>query len=191
MYSPAAWSHVAGVGVEPVEVQPLVLAGVLHAGLAQVVQDHGGEVLLLAAPPARVTVPSDVVVGGGEHAVGREALDRERAAHADALVVLVGLVVERLGVGVAGDGGVDLLAGHAFLDVRVVGDGLEGDVRHALVDEALADVAVGLVGGRHLAGQLGFLLDALGRVGQQVVGVLGGHQAGAGQGQGDAAGVAW
>ena len=83
-------------------------------------------------------------------------------------------------------------ARHAFLDVRVVGDGLERDVRHALVDEALADVArrSGTSGGM-LAGQLRFLLDALGRVGQQVVGILGGHQAGAGQGQGHAAGVAW
>ena len=106
------------------------------------------------------------------------------------LVVFVGLVVERFGFGVAGDGRVDLLARHAFLDVRVVGDGLERDVRHALVDKALADVAFGLVLGRHLAGQFGFLLDALRRVGQQVVGILRGHQARARQRQGDAAGVA-
>ena len=81
---------------------------------------------------------------------------------------------------------------HAFLDVRVVGDGLEGDVRHALVDEALADVAFGRsTRGGMLAGELRLLLDAFGRVGQQVVGVLGGHEAGAGQGKGDPAGVAW
>ena len=43
--------------------------------------------------------------------------------------------------------------------------------------------------GRHLAGQFRFLLAALGRVGQQVVGILGGHQPRAGQRQGDAAGV--
>ncbi len=41
----------------------------------------------------------------------------------------------------------------------------------------------------HLAGQFGLLLDPFGRVGQQVVGKLRGHQARAGQGQGDAAGV--
>ena len=47
---------------------------------------------------------------------------------------------------------------------------LERDVRHALVDEALADVACRSVcSGGTLAGQLGFLLDALGRVGEQVV----------------------
>ncbi len=64
---------------------------------------------LLCGLPARLTVPSVVLVGGGEHPVRREALDRERPADADALVVLVGLVVEHLGLGVAGDGGVDLL----------------------------------------------------------------------------------
>ena len=63
-----------------------------------------------------------ILVGGGQHAVRRQALDGERPGHPDALLVLVGLVVERLGLGVAGDGGVDLLAGHALLDVRVVGD---------------------------------------------------------------------
>ena len=44
--------------------------------------------------------------------------------------------------------------------------------------------------GRHLAGEFRFLLDALGRVGQQVVGIFRSHQARASQGQGDAAGVA-
>ena len=65
------------------------------------------------------------------------------------LVVLVRLVEERLGLGVPGDRRVDLLARHAFLDVRVVGDDLERDVRHTLVDEALADVALrSCTGGR-------------------------------------------
>jgi hypothetical protein len=98
--------------------------------------------------------------------MGRQALHREWPAHPHGLVVFIGLVVERFGVGVAGDGGVDLLARHALLDIRVVGDGFERDVRHSLVDEALFDVAFGLVFGRSLAGQFRFLLDALGRVGQ-------------------------
>ena len=63
-------------------------------------------------------------------------------------------------------------------------------MRYALVDEALADVIFGLVFGRHLAGEIRFLLDAFGRVGQQVVGIPGSHEAGARQRQGDAAGVA-
>ena len=94
---------------------------------------------------------------GREDAVRREALDGERPGDADALVVLVRLVVEQLGVGVARDRRVDLLARHAFFDVRVVRDRLQRDVRHALVDEALPDVVVGLVLRRDLAGDLGFL----------------------------------
>jgi hypothetical protein len=38
-----------GVRVEPVEAQPLFLHGVLHACLLEIVQNHRGEVLLLAA----------------------------------------------------------------------------------------------------------------------------------------------
>jgi len=38
----------------------------------------------------------------------------------------------------AGDGGGDLLARHPFVDVGVVGDGLERDVRHRLVLEPAA-----------------------------------------------------
>ena len=79
-------------------------------------------------------------VAAGQHPVRRQALDGERPGHADARRVLVGLVVEQLGVGVAADGGVDLGARHALVDVGVVGDRLQRDVRHALVDEALADV---------------------------------------------------
>ena len=88
--------------------------------------------------------------------VRREALDRERAGDADGLVVLIRLVVQRLRLGMAGDGRVDLLPRHALLDVRVVGDGLERHVRHTLVDEALADVALGLVRRRDLAGEFRF-----------------------------------
>ncbi len=119
----------------------------------------------------------------------RQALDRERPADPHPLVVLVGLVVERLGVGVAHDRPVDLFAGHALPDVGVVGDRLEHDVRHAPVDEALADVALGPVVGRCAAGQLGFLADAFLRVGEEVVGVLRRHQAGARQRQRDTRGV--
>ena len=76
------------------------------------------------------------------------------------------------------------------VDFGVVGDGLEGDVGHALVDEALADVAAGLVqGSAFWPVRSASLPDAFGRVGQEVVGVAGGHEAGAGQGEGDAGGV--
>ena len=80
---------------------------------AQVVQDHGGEVLrglgLLAGDRAVH------VLVGGEDAMGREALHGEGAGDAHALVVLVGLVVEELGVGGAGDAVVDLLLALAAL----------------------------------------------------------------------------
>src|SRR5271165_6836532 len=38
----------SGIGLEPVEVQPFPLAGVLHARLSEVLQDHGCEVLCTA-----------------------------------------------------------------------------------------------------------------------------------------------
>jgi hypothetical protein len=44
---------------------------------------------------------------GGQHTVRREALDGEGASDADALVVFVGLIVDQLGVGAAGDAGVN------------------------------------------------------------------------------------
>ena len=90
----------------------------------------------------------------------REALDRERARYADAPRVLVRLVVEQLGLGVPLDRRVDLLARHPFPDVRVVRDRLQRDVRHALVDEPLAYITVGLVFRRHFAGELCFLPHA-------------------------------
>jgi hypothetical protein len=58
----------------------------------------------------------------------REALDSERPADADLLGVVVGLVEELLEFGVSVDRGIDLRAGHAFFDVRVVRYGLESDV---------------------------------------------------------------
>ena len=56
------------------------------------------------------------------------------------------------------------------VDVRVVGDGLEGDVGHGLVDEAGLESFVGVLEG--------------------VVIEAGGHQPHLGQGDGDAGGVA-
>ena len=84
-------------------------------------------------------------------------------------------------------GFLELLPDH--VDLGVVGDGLQGDVGDALVHEALADV---VVRGRFrggLAGNPGFLDLAVAAVGEQVVGVAGPHDAGAGQREGDAGGV--
>jgi hypothetical protein len=228
-----------GEGFQTLELDALALLGVLDARGAQVVEDDGHEVLRLARLLGG-NLPVHVLVGG-EDAVGREALHGEGAGDAHRLVVLVGLVVEQLGVGGAGDAGVDLLltlaprlppgrmqrrgllwprsagrtgnlplcpvlaqqpvqfAGQPLqfrlparmnrVDLGVVGDGLERDVRHALVDEALADIAGGGQAGRRLPAEFRLFPRAGGRIGQQVIGIAGGHEAGARQGDGDAAGV--
>ena len=64
-----------------------------------------------------------------------------------------------------------------LVDLGVVGDGFQGDVRHALVDEALADIAVrGRFGGRALR-DLGFLPLPFGAVGEQIPGIARAHDA--------------
>ena len=75
------------------------------------------------------------------------------------------------------------------VDLGVVGDRLQRDVRHALVDEALADIVVGRRVGGGVAGELGFLRAALAAVGEQIPRIARRHQARAGERQRDAAGV--
>src|SRR5207249_7858997 len=59
----------------------------------------------------------------------------------------------------------------------------------ALVDETFSDVVVGLVLGRNLAGDVGFLLHAFRRVGEQIVRIACRHEPRAREGQRDAARV--
>jgi hypothetical protein len=99
----------AGVGIEAVKLKPLLLERVLDRGLAQVVDDHVVELAGAGGVILCGTLGLGKLLVGAEDAVRREALDGERAGHADALVVLVGLVVEYLGLRVPGDGLVDLL----------------------------------------------------------------------------------
>ena len=75
------------------------------------------------------------------------------------------------------------------VDLGIVGDGLEGDMRHALVDEAVADVATHRLGAGRGAGDFGFLELAVAGVGQQIERIACAHDAGPGQRQGDAGGV--
>jgi hypothetical protein len=75
------------------------------------------------------------------------------------------------------------------VDLGIVGDGFQGDVRGALVDEALADVAVGGGVGLDLAGDFLFLRAALTAVGEFVIGIFRAHQPGAGQCESDAGGI--
>ena len=191
----------------------------LHAGRAEVFQDHLREGLLRAVFAALLPCGIDqfVVFIHAEHAVGREAFHREGAGHADLPLVVVGAVVEVFKLGLRGDGLVDLLLpGDAGLppvgvqllrhvrplaisfarnlpllpsllereiqlgakrlhlrlplvpddvDLRVVGDGLELDVRHALIDEAVANVSLHGLRTRRGAGDFGFLHLAFAGIG--------------------------
>ena len=69
------------------------------------------------------------------------------------------------------------------IDLRVVGDGLERDVRHALIDKAVADVSLHGLRTRRGAGDFGFLELAFAGIGQQVKRITRAHDAGTGQRQ--------
>ena len=112
----------AGPGFQRGERQALVLARVLHAGGAEVVEDGGGEVGVRFRNAERVTRRGGfagflldcreqgcVVFAGGEDAVGRERFHCEGAGDADGVALRVGAIVEVLGVGVASYGSVDFL----------------------------------------------------------------------------------
>ena len=75
------------------------------------------------------------------------------------------------------------------VDLGVVGDGFESDVRHALQHEALADVGMERAVFGRAAGEFGFLCRTVLAVAEQVGGKARGHEARAGEGQGDAGGV--
>ena len=75
------------------------------------------------------------------------------------------------------------------VDLGVVGDGFQRDVRGALIDEAVADVVMRRRVRLDLAGDGLLFRPALAAVGEEVVLVFGGHQPGAGEGEGDARSV--
>jgi len=142
----------AGKRFERIELQPLALDRVLHARLAEIIEDHRGKAVGaddLHLPAVAADLGALDLLLDADRAMRAERFHGKRAADADRFLVLVGLVVERLALGVPCDGRVDLLTRHAFLDFRIIGNGLQRDVRHPLVDEALADV--GLFGVRRLA----------------------------------------
>ena len=63
------------------------------------------------------------------------------------------------------------------VDLRVVRDRLQRDVRHALVDEAVANASVDGLRARRRPGELGLLELALARVGEEVVRIARAHDA--------------
>ena len=77
------------------------------------------------------------------------------------------------------------------VDLGVVGDRLERDVRHALADEALPDVAVRRRVRWRLARDLGFLAPPVRTVGEEVVRVAGTHDSGTGERQAQLAMCRW
>jgi len=146
-------ARIVGTGL-PVGVQPAAAGQRLQPGeadvLARLAANAGAQQLV--APLAL----AQRLAGAGDGGIGRlrraleqflkrlycrggHRLDGERTADAGFLLVHEGLIVERLLRRVAGDGGVDLLARHALLDVRVIGDGLERHMRHGFVFEAASD----------------------------------------------------
>ena len=220
-----------------------VLVRLLHARRLEVLEDHLRKRLPrgVLGVAFRELIDQLVVLVHAEHAVRREALDRERSRDADLPVVRIRLVVEVLELRLGRDGGVDLvLPRDACLppitvdrlrdvgplrfglardlpllplllqrgiqlfaqglqprlpllpddvDLGVVGDRLERDVGHALVDEPLTDVAVRRPRRRRGACDLGFLELTIARVREQVVGIARAHDTGAGQRERDARGV--
>ena len=109
----------AGKGGDGAEGEAVFLVRLLNSGGFQVLQDDGGEVLLLVVGAgAAAQFPAIhhlVVLIHGEETVRGDGLHGEGAGDADFLGVLVGLVVEKFGLGLGGDGGVDLLlAGDAL-----------------------------------------------------------------------------
>ena len=190
---PTAWMTAPAYGSIVSSSMRSLRSAVLDAGLAQVVEDRLREVGRSARrrPPARLGLRSDRIglAGERERPVRRQALDGEWSGDPDLLLVLVRLVVQQLEVGVAPDRLVDLLAGHALDDVGVVGDRLQRDVLHPLVDEPVPDVVVGWASAERHAGELRLLRAgprASRRAGSRGTGA---HESLPGQGEGDAGGV--
>ena len=100
----------AGPGDEGVEVDLIFLVGLLDAGRPEVFQDQFREVLLRRVAQARFRqIDRIALLVDRQRTVRRQTLYRERTGHADLLLILVGLIIEVLGLRLRGDGGIDLL----------------------------------------------------------------------------------
>ena len=51
-----------------------------------------------------------------------------------------------------GDGVINLLAGHALFDIRIVGDGFQRDMRDAFVNKTFPDITFCFISGRDTTG---------------------------------------
>ena len=75
------------------------------------------------------------------------------------------------------------------VDLGIVGNGLQRDVRHTLIDEAQADIVEGRRGGGAAIIQLRFLGLPFRAVGHEIIGVTRAHDARTRQSQGHARGI--
>src|SRR5580658_6336735 len=80
------------------------------------------------------------------------------------------LVIKRFLLGITGEGCFNLFANHSLTNFGIVGDGLQGDVRHGFVSEPAT--------------------NSFCRMCKLVVVEVGGHQALLGESNGDAGGIA-
>ena len=80
----------ARVRLQASELEALVPLGVLHAGAPEIVQDGGHEAAGIDRLGRRVRAP--ILRAIDQHAMGRQALDRERTRHAHDIAVLEGAV---------------------------------------------------------------------------------------------------
>jgi hypothetical protein len=114
--------------------EPLVLERVLHPRLPEVVENHrrhvGSAGLFLSDQ-----LEFRPLLVGRDDPVGRQALDRERRDHPDAVLVLMGLIVEGFALGMPTHGSIDLLAHHPFVAVGTMGDRLERDIAGPAPDD--------------------------------------------------------
>ena len=102
--------EVARPGRQALEGDAVALGLLLDALGLQVVDDDGGEILAREIGVGRgasalggFDLVDQFLFARRQHAMGRQALDRERAGDADAGIVDVGLVVEIFDVGAGGD----------------------------------------------------------------------------------------
>src|SRR5438046_2458967 len=94
----------------------------------------------------------------------RQALHRKRSGNSDFLLICDGSVVEQLEFSMSLRRSVDFFAAHSLLDVWVVGDRLQRNVPHSLVDKSVPDIVRYFGGRQGLTRKLGFLPTPLSRI---------------------------
>ena len=144
MNVPLRADEIAGPGRQALESDAVALGLLLDAFGLEIVDDDGREILssqirIGGRAPALggVDVVDQFFLARRQHAMRRQAFDRERPGDTHASVIDVGLVVEIFDIGTGGDRGVDLLlAGDASFppltvnpDCLAIRPGIKGPIR--------------------------------------------------------------